>query len=171
MRIYLTGFMGAGKSAVGQALADLLGVPFVDLDAEVETRAGLSVRQIFESAGEAAFRDLEYQALRATAALENAIVATGGGTITFERNLAFLRQAGVSIWLNPSFQTIADRIGGRGKLDRPLFQSEEQAFELYRHRLDAYRRADLDVAIGPEETPREVAARIHLLLRERVCVI
>lgn len=171
MRIYLTGFMGAGKTAVGQTLAEILGVSFIDLDAEIEKRAGLTVREIFERSGEPVFRDLEHQALRSTTALEAVVVATGGGTLTFERNLDFLRRAGVSLWLNPSFQTIADRIGGRGKQDRPLFQSEEQGFELYRRRLEAYRRADLEVAIGPEETPREIAARIHLLLRERVCVI
>lgn len=163
--------MGAGKSAVGQVLAEILQVPFIDLDTEIERRSGCSVREIFERSGEPVFRDLEHHALRATAALEAVVVATGGGTITFERNLAILRRSGVSLWLNPSFQTIADRIGGLGKHDRPLFRSEEQAFELYRRRLDAYRQADLEVAIGPDETPREVAARIHLLLRERVCVI
>lgn len=163
--------MGAGKTAVGQTLAEILGVPFVDLDSAIEARSGLSVREIFETSGEPVFRELEHEALRATTAIEGAVIATGGGTITFERNLAFLHRAGVIVWLNPSFQTIADRIGGRGKEDRPLFQSEEQAFELYRRRLDAYRRADLEIAIGPEETPREIAARIHLLLRERVCVI
>lgn len=167
MRIYLTGFMGSGKSAVGRRLAERLGVPFVDLDEEIEKRAGLKVREIFEWHGEPEFRRLEQETLRATGELEDVVVATGGGTVTFEANARWIRENGLSVWLNPAFATIVGRIGGLGKKDRPLFRDEVQALALYRERLPAYRQADLAVDVRPEEHPQEVAARVALLLGKR----
>jgi shikimate kinase len=168
MRVFLTGFMGAGKTVVGELLAERLGVPFVDLDRVIEERAGTGIRQIFESQGEAAFRQLEREALRAmVVALPDAVVATGGGTFTFEANRKLIGENGLSVFLNPPFATIVARIGALGKIDRPLFRDETQALALYRERLPAYRRADLTVDVGPGEGPREVAARIALLIGKR----
>lgn len=167
MRIYLTGFMGSGKSAVGRRLAERLGLPFVDLDEEIEKRAGLRVREIFEWHGESEFRRLEQETLRATGELEDVVVATGGGTVTFEANARWIRENGLSVWLNPAFATIVGRIGGLGKKDRPLFRDEVQALALYRERLPAYRQADVTVDVRPEEHPQEVAARVALLLGKR----
>jgi shikimate kinase len=167
MRIYLTGFMGSGKSTVGRRLAERLGAPFVDLDEEIEQRAGMRVREIFEQHGEPAFRGLEQEALRATAELPDVVVATGGGTVMFEANEQWIRAHGLSVWLNPAFATIVRRIGGLGKQDRPLFRDEAQALALYRERLPAYRRADLTVDVRPEEQAEEVATRIALRLTER----
>ena len=79
MRIYLTGFMGSGKSTVGRLLAARLGFPFLDLDEDIERRAGMRVREIFELHGEPVFRRMEREALEATAALPDVVVATGGG--------------------------------------------------------------------------------------------
>jgi shikimate kinase len=166
VRIYLTGFMGSGKSAVGRKLAERLGARFVDLDEEVESQAGITIREIFEQHGEPAFRRLEQEALRATAEDPEAdvVVATGGGTVTFEANARWMRASGLTVWLNPAFATIVARIGGLGKRDRPLFRDEAQALALYRERLPAYRQADLTVDVGPDEQPEEVAARIVLML-------
>lgn len=165
MRVYLTGFMGSGKTAAGRNLAERLGVPFVDLDSEVELRAGMTVREIFALQGEPAFRGLEQEALRATGELPDVVVATGGGTVTFEANARWIHDNGVSVWLNPAFATIVSRIGGLGKQDRPLFRDEAQALALYRERLPAYRQADMTVDVGPAERPEEIAARIDLLLK------
>ena len=167
MRIYLTGFMGSGKSTIGRRLAERLGCPFVDLDQEIEARSGLSVREIFGWHGESEFRRLEAETLRATGELEDVVVATGGGTVAFDANARWIRENGLSVWLNPAFATIVGRIGGLGKKDRPLFRDEAQALTLYRERLPAYRQADLTVDVRPEEQSQEVAARIALLLAKR----
>ncbi len=161
MRIFLTGFMGAGKTTVGQRLATRLELPFVDLDHEVELRAGASVRDIFERQGEAAFQEV--------LKCENLVVATGGGTMAWEASARLVQAAGLSVWLNPDFSTIVRRIGGLGKSDRPLFRDEAQALALYRERLAAYRRADVAVDVAAAEAPEEVAARIALLIGERRC--
>ncbi|RMH22566.1 MAG: shikimate kinase [Acidobacteria bacterium] len=171
MRIYLTGFMGAGKTSVGKCLAATLGYRFVDLDALIEAEAGMTVREIFERHREGAFRELEHACLRRTARFDDAVIATGGGTIAFAGNRAVIRRLGVSVWLNPSFSTIVERIGAQGKEDRPLFRSPEQALALFNRRAAAYKLADLRVDVGRCETPEEVAARIAHLLREQRCVI
>jgi shikimate kinase len=167
MRIYLTGFMGCGKTTVGPLLARRLGAPFVDLDREIERRAGMTVREIFARQGEPAFRGMEAEALRGTLALPDVVVAVGGGTLTFEANARWVSANGLSVWLNLPFAAIASRIGGLGKADRPLFKDEVQALALYRERLPAYRRADLTVDIAPEEGPEEIAARIALMIGNR----
>ena len=171
MRIYLTGFMGSGKSTVGRLLAARLGVPFVDLDEEIERRAGMRVREIFERHGEPVFRRMEWEALEATLALPGAVIATGGGTVVFEANARLIRENGIAVWLNLPFATIVERVGGLGKEDRPLFRNETQALALYRERLPAYRRADLILDMAPQEGPEEIAARISLRLGERRCAI
>lgn len=164
MRVYLTGFMGAGKTSVGESLARHLDVPFFDLDREIEAAAGASVREIFERQGEPEFRRLEHEALRRTLELADAVVATGGGTLTFAANAALVAAHGLSVWLNVPFAVIVARLGALGRPDRPLFRDETQAFELYRQRLAAYRRADLRIDVGAEEQVDEVAARLALRL-------
>jgi len=169
MRIYLMGFMGAGKTTVGKALADRLRWPFLDLDREIESAAGESVRAIFERRGEAAFRALEREALQRSLAQDPLVVASGGGTLLDPANLAAARAGGLTVWLNPPFATIVERIGALGKADRPLFRDETEAWALYRERLPAYQRADLTIDIEARETPDEIAARVALRLAERAC--
>jgi len=169
VRIYLTGFMGSGKTTVGRLLAERLACPFVDLDAEVERRAGATVREIFEASGEPAFRVLERECLETTFQLERAVIATGGGTLASADNLAAARARGLVVWIHPPFATIVARIGGLGKSDRPLFRDETEALELYRRRLPSYQRADLTLAVAPGESAEEVASRLALSLPERAC--
>ncbi len=169
MRIFLTGFMGAGKTTVGQRLAALLALPFVDLDREIEQRAGVTVREIVEEQGEPAFRRLEAEGLQGVLSRDDVVIATGGGTLTSETGARLVREAGLTVWLNPSFATIVERIGVLGKTDRPLFRAETQVLALYQERLPVYRKADLTVDVAAGESPEEVAARIALLLRERRC--
>ena len=169
MRVFLSGFMGAGKTTVGRLLAERLDWPFVDLDNLIEVTAGQSVREIFEREGEAAFRARERVALAGALEQDPLLVATGGGTLANEDGLRLARRHGLVVWLHPSFATIVQRIGARGKADRPLFGDEAQALRLYQERLPIYRSADLIVDVSAAEEATEVAGRLALLLSERLC--
>ncbi len=169
-RIYLIGFMAAGKSAVGSALAGIQGYRFEDLDSMIEECAGAKVHEIFERRGEAWFRDREHECLKRTEELENVVIATGGGTTTFERNRAVIGRLGVSVWLDPPLEVLLERLERGTGSKRPLFRSREQARMLYHNRLDAYRMSDLRVEPSFRDTADDVAASIAARLRERNCV-
>ncbi len=169
MRIVLTGFMGAGKTTVGRLLARRLEWPFVDLDAEIERRAGASIRELFERRGEARFRELEKSVFAEVLTADPAVIAAGGGTLTFADNLELARARAVVVWLNPSYATIVARIGAKGKMDRPLFRDETGGFDLFRERLPAYAQADLKIDVGANEAAEEVASRLALRIEERAC--
>lgn len=168
-RIYLTGFMGAGKSEVGRALAARLGYRFLDLDHEIEAAAGAGVGEIFSRRGEAAFRRLESRALAATAEAGRVVVATGGGAVVAAANRDLVRRLGLSVWIDPDFDTILGRLDAAGRHRRPLFADEDQARDLYRRRRDAYRQADFRIAVDDQATADEVAARIADLCGEKLC--
>ncbi len=168
-RVYLIGFMGAGKSVVGRLLADRLACRFVDLDAVVESRTGCSITEIFAAHGEAEFRRLEHESLAETEEYDDVVVATGGGTVLFERNHAMIGRLGTSVWLNPSFETIVARLGADAHKERPLFRSTEQAQSLFEQRYPYYQRADLHIDMEASDAPTTVAAGIVKLLGRRPC--
>lgn len=147
-RIYLVGFMGSGKSAVGRRVAERLGVPFVDLDAEIERTSGATVRALFESAGEAAFRRREALFLEATEALPDAIVATGGGCYTFEENRRSIARLGTAVFLDTALPVLLSRL--TDKKDRPLFEGPAEAARLCEQRVPFYRMAPVRVILGGE---------------------
>jgi shikimate kinase len=89
--------------------------------------------------------------------------------VTLEANRELMARHGISVWLNPPFATIVERIGARGKADRPLFVDETHALALYRERLPLYRRCQVTVDVEPREEAAEVAARIELLVAQRAC--
>ncbi|HEY6066038.1 MAG TPA: thiamine phosphate synthase, partial [Thermoanaerobaculia bacterium] len=109
-RIFLVGFMGSGKTVIGRRIAERLGVPFVDLDLEIERTSGLTVRAIFETAGEAAFREREAAFLGGTEALENAVVATGGGSWMSEGNRRTILRRGTPVYLDVPFDVLRSRL-------------------------------------------------------------
>lgn len=158
-RVYLVGFMGAGKSTVGRALAARLGFPFVDLDEAFEALYGGTIRRAFEERGEAFFREREAELLRGTEALPSAVVALGGGTFTFPENRAVVQRAGRSVFLDVPFAIIAARLGTK-TADRPLFRSVEEARTLYDARLPSYRLSDRILALEGDERVDVVVERI-----------
>ena len=158
-RVYLVGFMGAGKSTVGRALGARLGVPFVDLDEAFEALSGLTIRCAFEERGEAWFRERETELLRGTEALPDAVIALGGGTFTFPENRAVVQRAGRSLFLDVPFEVIAARLGAKAA-DRPLFRSVEEARALYDARLASYRLCDWSLPLPGDEGVNAVVERI-----------
>lgn len=163
MRVFLIGFMGAGKSSTGRALARRLGVPFVDLDERVEASLGASVAQIFASRGEAAFRAEERRQLLLCSRYTDVVVATGGGTFAQDDNRKAIGSLGVSVFLDLPWGEVLRRLPGK-RSERPLFAAPEQAHTLYQSRLPHYRLADVRVQIDPGEDAEAVAGRIALLL-------
>ena len=147
--IALIGFMGAGKSAVGRNLAKRLGRRFVDLDRIIERSAGMKVREIFEQKGEAYFRELEKQALVQVLAKQGQVIATGGGVVLDDDNLALLGQQTLLISLSASTETILKRVGDGAK--RPLLQSNDRQArieELLKARQARYAKAHVTIDTG-----------------------
>lgn len=163
MRVFLVGFMGAGKSSSGRVLARLLGALFWDLDARVEAIARMSVSEIFRVHGEGAFRAVEARQLEMLARHARAVVATGGGTFSQPANRELIRRCGVSVFLDVPWEELLRRLPGKQE-ERPLFGSPEQALELWRTRLPHYRQADLSVQAGSDEDVEGLARRIASLL-------
>jgi shikimate kinase len=162
-RIYLTGFMGSGKTTLGRRLAERRGVPFLDLDLAFENLAGTTIRESFETRGEAWFRARESELLKGTADLPGAVVALGGGTFVLPENAAFVKRSGISVFLDVPFEVIASRLGGKA-LDRPLFRSVEEARSLYEARVPYYRIADRIVSLNGGEALEAAVDRVEAVL-------
>lgn len=173
MRLFLIGFMGAGKTSVGKRLAARLGYRFVDLDERIEEAAGLPVRAIFARLGEPGFRRLEGQQLAAVAAADDVVVACGGGTPEAAHNRAIMQTAGsVTVWLDASFETIVRRIDETARESRPMWASDEAARALHHRRSGVYlEAADVRVRIDPDASIDETVSRVERELRERQCAI
>lgn len=118
-RIFLIGYMGAGKTTLGRSLAVELGLSFVDLDWYIEERHYKTIRELFDEKGEESFRLLEQQMLHEVAEIENVVISTGGGTPCFFDNLDFMNQKGSTIFLNVSRETLFRRLKV-AKQSRPL---------------------------------------------------
>ncbi len=162
MKIFLTGFMGVGKTTVGRALAQRLGLPFIDLDAAIETAAGATIAEIFARHGEERFRALEREALRRCERPSGCVVATGGGTAADPGSRAWMAEQGTTVWLDLPFEQIRRRL--EEATDRPLFRDPVEAERLFYERLPAYREHDLRVAVE-DRSPVEIAAEILERLR------
>ena len=163
MKIYLVGFMGAGKTTVGRELAARLDVPFFDLDDLVEAAEKTSIKEIFSQHGEPYFRKRERDILRSTRYLDNAVVATGGGTFTFDENIQFIQSEGLSVWLSAPYSLLRGRIGDKAA-ERPLFRDDVAAHELFKNRLRYYRMADVALDVREDETTAEIVERLLLEL-------
>ena len=119
MRIFITGFMGAGKSYLGRVLAEQLGFSFVDLDELIETGSAMSIADIFQKLGEPAFRQIEAECLRSLANRNEIVVSTGGGTPCYFENMTWMNENGITIHLDASVSLLAQRLTLEKK-QRPL---------------------------------------------------
>jgi len=153
--IFLTGFMGCGKTSVGRLLSKRLGYRFVDLDEVIVRQAGASVKEIFAAQGEAAFRRLESQALQRVASGSGVVVSTGGGAVILVANLAVMREAGSIVNLTASVEAIAARL--KGDSERPLLEGDASV-ERIRNMLEAREQFYADADLRIDTTAKTVGA-------------
>ncbi len=160
--IYLVGFMGAGKTSVGQRLAELMGWNFVDVDQKIEEREGTSIRELFLRAGEPYFRRVESEELQRLSVGKNLVVALGGGAFCSPENQRVVRRTGTSVWLDAPMEILFSRCKGDGS--RPLFTTRTAMKDLLRGRRPFYAKADLRVKVGRLSVD-QIADRILVHLR------
>jgi shikimate kinase len=152
--VVLVGMMGAGKSSVGRRLAARLQLPFVDSDRMVEDAAQLSVQEIFECYGEAAFRDCERRVIARLLKTPSQVIALGGGAWTSAETRGAVAARGISIWLDVDLATLLERVQRRSS--RPLLQNEDPAAVLAKLDLERrpfYALADIHMKVkfGPHD--------------------
>lgn len=137
MKFFLIGFMGAGKSLIGQLLATRLELDFMDMDIVLEAKEGMSIQEIFSKKGEEHFRRLEAQSLRELDGQSNVIIATGGGMPCYFNNMEWMNEHGITIFLDVSVEELNFRLSNDfGK--RPLLsgKSTTELKEFIKDKLD-----------------------------------
>ena len=152
--IVLVGMMGAGKTSIGRRLAEKLGLPFVDADAEIETAAGKTIPEIFAEHGEAYFRDGERRVMLRLLCGSQKVLATGGGAFMNSETRLAVKQRGVSIWLKASYDVLLARVKKRG--NRPMLKTDDPEATLKRlieERYPVY--AEADITVESREVPHE----------------
>ena len=174
-RIFLTGFMGSGKSTIGPILANVLGWNFYDLDKLIEQELGDSVDNIFAVNGEAFFRAKESEVLKKTGKAAKIVLALGGGTLTDKQNVEFIKSNGISIYLKSTPDEIFRRL--KFKVDRPLlkskdglplsaFETKKKITELLEKRETIYLLADIIYQIDNITVGKSVDDLVKLLKRK-----
>ena len=150
--IYLIGMPSSGKSTLGKELARNLGYSFTDMDKLIETREQKTISEIFSNQGEAHFRELEKKTLPGFQPDQSMVIATGGGVPCFHDNMQFIKNNGLSVFLNVELDDLAKRLYKAQGNNRPLLdksQSEEAVIasikKTYEERLPFYKQADIQV--------------------------
>jgi shikimate kinase len=166
--VVLVGMMGAGKSTIGRRLSARLRLPFLDADTEIETAAGMSIPDIFETRGEPDFRDGEARVIARLLDSTSCVLATGGGAFMREETRHRIRDKAVSIWLKADAEIIMRRVKRRA--DRPLLQTEDPEATVGRlisEREPVYQNADLTIwsrDVPHEKIVDECIEALHALL-------
>jgi shikimate kinase len=155
-KLYLVGFMGAGKTSVARALGRRMGWRVEDIDQRIEAREHQRVAEIFARQGEAYFRNIERAVLRDLLSQRHAIVATGGGTFVDPENRAAMLADGAVAWLDVPLERVIERVPADGR--RPLAADRVQMEQLYARRRAAYSQAH--VRIDASRPLPEIVERI-----------
>lgn len=169
-RVYLTGFMGSGKSTIGPILANTIGFDFVDLDRAIEESEGRSVTRVFQEDGEPYFRGVERSMLERLATRPNLVVSLGGGTLSDRSSLATVTSSGILVYIKISTELLVKRLQNRS--DRPLLMGSdgnrlsgpelrERIERLAREREPLYARADITI----EADERRVGITVDRVVR------
>lgn len=166
--VVMVGMMGAGKTAIGRALAARLDVPFLDSDEEIERAAAMTIAEIFARDGEAFFRDRETQVLARLLDGAPAVLSTGGGAYLAENNRQMITARGVAVWLRADLDLLWERV--RHKTTRPLLRTDDPRRtlgEIYRDRVPVYEQADLVVDADPAYSIAEMTEAVIGVLKTR----
>lgn len=158
--IILCGFMGCGKTTVGKNLAKIADMKFIDMDKYIEEKEQMTVKEIFAEKGEDGFRDMEHQACIELAKENNNVIAAGGGTLTFDRNVEVLSKTGTIVLIDASYKILCDRL--KNDTARPLLQTEnrnEKIKELLEIRMPLYKKAS-SITVNGNLPPKKVAQEI-----------
>ena len=158
--IVLCGFMGSGKSTIGNLLSKKTGMSFIDLDSYVEQKENKTVAEIFADNGEDYFRQLERDASKELSQKKSLVIATGGGTLTFQENVDAFKTSGKIVLLDVPVEVVSERL--QGDTTRPLLNrpDKEQAMrELYEKRMPLYQSA-ADIVVNAANSPLQVCMEI-----------
>lgn len=146
LNLYFIGMPNCGKSRLSYRIGEILGLPHADTDELIMQKSGKSIDRIFDEDGEPAFRELEHEVLCSLAFKGGTVAATGGGIITYEKNLAVLKNSGIVVFLDRSLE----RLAMAKTKNRPLIRDGAQAvISLYSKRIDSYRAA-ADLIVDPD---------------------
>jgi shikimate kinase len=170
--VAMVGMMGAGKTAVGTAVAKLLGVPFLDSDEEIVRAANRSIAEIFERDGEPFFRARESEVLARLLRGAPCVLSTGGGAYLAQSNRQMISQSGVAVWIRADLDLLWQRV--RHKTSRPLLRTanpRETLRTLYEARVPLYSLADVVVDASPELSVEGMAERVVAALEARPDVL
>lgn len=166
--VVMVGMMGAGKTAVGRALAQRLDVAFLDSDAEIETAANRTVPEIFERDGEPFFRTKETQVIERLLEEKRCVLSTGGGAFLSPRNRENISSKGISIWLDADIELLWNRV--RHKDTRPLLRTGNPKMtlkDIYDKRVPVYALADLRVVSDDDYSIEDMVDRVVEALMSR----
>lgn len=178
--VFLIGYMGCGKTTLGEVLAQQMGVPFIDLDEYIERQQGMTIVEIFAREGEERFRQLETAALGKVAAMDGVIIACGGGTPCHGNNMTLMNEMGVTVWLTTSPERITARLLlPEQRVKRPKFNDlpDEAFLPLVQRELERrspyYNQAslqfdstDIETAPATVRTANRLATLLEPLLRQ-----
>ena len=170
--VVLVGMMGAGKTAVGTALARQLGVEFKDSDEEIVRAANRTIAEIFERDGEPFFRARETEVIGRLLRGTPCVLSTGGGAFLAEANRRLIHDVGISVWLKADLELLWQRV--RHKTTRPLLRTanpRETLRELYEKRQPFYAQADIVVESAAERSVEDMASRVVEALKARPDVL
>ena len=168
IRIFLTGYMGAGKTTLGKAFARKLNLPFVDLDWYMEERFHKTVGELFVERGEAGFRELEKNMLHEVGAFEDVVISTGGGAPCFFDNMDFMNRNGKTVFLNVHPDVLFRRLRV-AKQQRPILQGKTDEelrifiIEALEKRAPHYGKARYRFDAGQLESRRQIADSVQQL--------
>jgi len=162
--LVLVGLMGSGKSAVGRRTAKKLGLNYTDSDQKIVSDAGISITEIFELAGEAKFREMEFQAITQLALSKPQIIATGGGAFCFPQTARLLLTKTLVVWLKAPPETLLARIGSTKS--RPLLNNDNPLAtlaKLNKERARHYQKAQIEIDTDGLSTRKAMMALIRAL--------